>query len=71
MDDLNANLIYLKQHVLKNAINRAVYKKENIIKKCHSKKFNALLHERNQIDGIASDPNNIMTNLSNHTLSKD
>ena len=57
--------------MLKNAINRAAYKKENIIKKCHLKKFNALLHERNQIDGIASDPNNIITNLSNHTLSKD
>ena len=57
--------------MLKNAVNRAAYKKENIIKKCHLKKFNALLHERNQIDGIASDPNNIMTNLSNHTLSKD
>ena len=27
MDDLNANLIYLKQFMLKNAINRAVYKK--------------------------------------------
>ena len=28
-----------------------------------------MLHERNQIDGIASNPNNIITNLSNHTLS--
>ena len=71
MDDLNANLIYLKQHVLKNAINRAAYKKVNIIKRCHLKKFNALLHERNQTDGIASDPNNIITNLLNHTLSND
>ena len=71
MDDLNANLIYLKQFMLKNAINRAAYKKVNIIKKCHLKKFNTLLDERNQIDGIASDPNNIITNLSNYTLSND
>ena len=71
MDDLNANLIYLKQHVLKNAINRAAHKKVNIIKRCHLKKFNALLDERNQTDGIASDPNNIITNLLNHTLSND
>ena len=28
-----------------------------------------MLHERNQINGIASNPNNIITNLSNHTLS--
>ena len=71
MDDLNANLTYFKQHVLKIAINRAEYKKENIIKKRHLKKFNALLHERNQIDGIASNPNSIITNLSNRTLSND
>ena len=30
-----------------------------------------MLHERNQINGIASNPNNIITNLSNHTLSND
>ena len=58
----------VKQHMLKIAINRAVYKKENTIKKRHFKKFNEFLHERNQIDGIASNPNNI-TNLSNYTLS--
>ena len=46
MDDLNANLTFFKEHVLKIAINRAVYKKENIIKKRHLKKFNALLHEK-------------------------
>ena len=58
----------VKQDMLKIAINRAVYKKENTIKKRHFKKFNEFLHERNQIDGIASNPNNI-TILSNHTLS--
>ena len=31
-DDLNANLTYFRQHVLKIAITRAVYKKVNIIK---------------------------------------
>ena len=71
MDDLNSNLTYFKQHVLKITINRAVYKKENIIKKRHLKKLNALLHERDQIDGIASNPHNIITNLSNHILSND
>ena len=71
MDDLNANLTFFKEHVLKITINRAVYKKENIIKKRHLKKFNALLHEKNQIDGIAPNSNNIITNLSNHTLSND
>ena len=30
-----------------------------------------MLHERDQIDGIASNPNNIINNLSNHTLSND
>ena len=30
-----------------------------------------MLHERNQIDGIAPNSNNIITNLSNHTLSND
>ena len=30
-----------------------------------------MLHERNQMDGIASNPNNIITNLSNHILSSD
>ena len=50
---------------------RAVYKNDNIIQKPHLKNFNALLHERNQINGIASNPNNIITNLSNHTLNND
>ena len=44
MDDLNANLTYFKLHVLKIAINRAVYKKQNIMKKRQLRKFNALLH---------------------------
>ena len=44
MNDLNANLTYFKQNVLKIAINRAVYKNENIKQKPHLKKFNALLH---------------------------
>ena len=30
-----------------------------------------MLHERNQMDGTASNPNNIITNLSNHILSSD
>ena len=60
----------VKQHMLKIAINRAVYKKENTIKKRHFKKFNEFLHERNQIDGIASNPNNTITNISNHTISR-
>ena len=41
------------------------------MKKPHLNKFNALLHERNQTDGIVSNPNNIITKLSNHRLTND
>ena len=71
VDDLNGHLTYFKQYVLKIAINRAVYKNENIIMKQHLKKFNALLHERNKQDGLTSNPNRIITNLSSHILSND
>ena len=39
--------------------------------KRHLKKFNALLHERNKRDGLTSNPNRIITNLSSHILSND
>ena len=71
VDDLNGRLTYFKQYALKIAINRAVHKNENIIMKRHLKKFNALLHERNKRDGLTSNPNRIITNLSSHILSND
>ena len=39
--------------------------------KRHLKKFNALLHERKKRDGLTSNPNRIITNLSSHILSND
>ena len=71
VDDLNGRLTYFKQYALKIAINRAVHKNENIIMKRHLKKFNALLHEQNKRDGLTSNPNRIITNLSSHILSND
>ena len=66
VDDLNGRLTYFKQYALKIAINRAVRTNENIIMKRHLKKFNALLHERNKQDGLTSNRNRIITNLSRH-----
>ena len=71
VDDLNGRLTYFKQYALKIAINRAVRTNENITMKRHLKKFNALLYERNERDGLTPNRNRIITNMSSHILSND
>ena len=70
MNDLLSSTTLFKGYVLKISINRSVLKEEKKIIKRHRKKLDTLLEERDKNREILTNPNTIITNLSNHVLTE-
>lgn len=69
MENLQVSTIFFKEVALKISINRSVViKEEKVALKCHQKKLDNLLKEKNKLNDINDNPNTIVTNLSSHVL---
>ena len=68
---LFSSTTFFKGIALRFSINQSVEKEELKIVNRHKHKLDNLLQEKNSEDGLTENPNNIITNLSSHTLTEE
>ena len=68
---ITARTSWLKNITLKYHAKRPSHKKLLEVAKRHERKFTSLLHEHKIITGLISNPNDIITNLTGDTITKE
>ena len=70
-ETLSSSTTFFKSIVLRISINRSVLKDEKKIVKCHQKKLENLLKEKNIENNIDENPDPVVTSLSSHNLTNE
>ena len=66
---LRLNTTFMKSHIIKYCVSRLLITEESVITNRHNNKLDKLIVEKRMKDGISSNPNDVITNLSGKALS--